>query len=241
MVAVLDDYFDVPLSELDALDIGASTGIIDNYLADYFGSMLGIDIDKAAIESATRSFSKDNLIFRPGDALATDLPDDSVDVVICSQIYEHVPDAHAMASEIFRVLRPGGVCYFAAGNRLMWNEPHYNLPLLAAIPRPLAHWYIRMAGKATHYHELHFSYWGLRRLVQRFEIIDYTTPMISDPDKFGVGYMIPAGSRKQAIAKRVARFAYWLVPSYIWLLRKPGVFGAQQGGSAVDRKNRSLS
>lgn len=233
MVAALSDYFDVPLWELNALDIGASTGIIDNYLADHFGSLLGIDIDAAAIESARSTFHKDNLTFRVGDALSTNLPSSSVDVVICSQIYEHVPDAYAMVEEIFRVLRPGGICYFAAGNRLKWNEPHYNLPLLSAIPRPLAHLYIRISGKATHYHELHFSYWGLRKLIKPFELIDYTSSMIRCPDKFGVGYMIPPGTPKQAIAKMVAKFAYWLVPGYIWLLRKPDAFFAQQNVAGV--------
>ncbi|MEW5837384.1 MAG: class I SAM-dependent methyltransferase [Pseudomonadota bacterium] len=231
MVAVLGDYFDVPLKQLRVLDVGASTGIIDNHLAGYFHSVLGIDIDKDAITHARKSFQRDNLEFREGDALSTNLPSESVDIIICSQIYEHVPDAYAMMDEIFRVLRPGGICYFAAGNRLMLNEPHYGLPLLSAIPRPLAHLYIRMAGKASHYHELHFSYWGLRKLIKRFELVDYTVNMIEQPDKFGVAYMIPPGTRKQAIAKLVSKFAFWLVPSYIWLLRKPGVATSQKGAA----------
>jgi SAM-dependent methyltransferase len=221
MVAVLTDYFDVPLSQLDALDLGASTGIIDNYLADHFHAVTGLDIDDKAIQSASNRFQKGNLVFQVGDALDTKLPSASVDVVICSQVYEHVPDAKAMIDEIFRLLRPGGICYFAAGNRFAWNEPHYNLPLLSAIPRPLAHRYIRLAGKAHHYHELHFSYWGLRRLVRRFEVHDYTGKLIEDPKTYKVEYMIPPGSRKHRIAKAIVRHAYWLVPSYIWLLRKP--------------------
>lgn len=228
MVAVLDDYFEVPLQDLHVLDVGASTGIIDNYLADHFKIVHGIDIDTEAIRFANETFRKDNLTFCRGDALETKFPEDSFDIVICSQVYEHVPDAYAMISEIFRVLRPGGVCYFAAGNRLRWNEPHYNLPLLSAIPRPLAHVYIRATGKASHYHELHYSYWGLKRLVKPFEIFDYTVKMINSPDRFGVEYMIPPGTRNQTMALTVAKHAYWLVPGYIWLLRKPGVFVTRQ-------------
>ena len=222
MVAALADYFDVPLASLSVLDVGASTGIIDNHLAKHFQSVIGLDIDKRAIESAKANFDRSNLEFREGDALATGLQDNSVDVVICSQIYEHVPDAQAMMDEIFRVLRPGGICYFAASNRFMWNEPHYHLPLLSAIPRPLAHIYIRLAGKASHYHELHFSYWGLRRLIRRFDLVDYTRKMIERPEQFGVEYMIEPGTRKHAIAKAITKYAFWMVPSYIWLLKKPG-------------------
>lgn len=222
MVAVLSDYFDVSLKELRLLDIGASTGIIDNHLAEHFYSVMGIDIDKKAIEYAKRTFQRNNLTFREGDALSTNLPNESVDIVVCSQIYEHVSDAYAMMDEIYRVLRPGGVCYFAANNRLMWNEPHYNLPLLAAIPRPLAHLYVRITGKASHYHELHFSYWGLRKLVKRFKLVDYTANVVNYPDKFGISYMMPPGTRKQAIAKALCKIVFWLVPGYIWLLQKPG-------------------
>jgi SAM-dependent methyltransferase len=80
------------------------------------------------------------------DALHLPFADDSLDVVICSHVYEHVPEPVQMFREIHRVLCMGGVCYFSAGNRLMWNEPHYNLPLLSVLPRPLAHLYIRLAG-----------------------------------------------------------------------------------------------
>ena len=86
--------------------------------------------------------------------------DESFDIVICSHVYEHVPDPERMFDQIHRVLKPGGVCYFSAGNRLMWNEPHYDLPLLSVLPRPLAHLYIRLAGKADRYHEKHLTYWG---------------------------------------------------------------------------------
>lgn len=222
MVAVLNHYFKDSLSNLQVLDVGASTGIIDNYLANHFGSVIGMDIDQRGIDAAGEQFSKRNLQFMVGDAMDTGLSENSVDVVICSQVYEHVPDSMKMMEEIYRILRPAGICYFAASNRIMWNEPHYNLPLLSVIPRPLAHWYVRLSGKATRYHELHYSYWGLMKLIKRVQLIDYTARMIEDPTTYSVEYMLAAGSGKQSIAKAMLRYAYWLVPGYIWLLRKPG-------------------
>lgn len=222
MVAVLREHFREPLETLDLLNVGGSAGIIDNHLAHAFRQVTSIDIDTKAVDYAQAHFLRDNLEFEVGDAMNMRFEDGSFDVVICSQVYEHVPDANTMMEEINRVLKPGGVVYFAAGNRLMFNEPHYHLPLLSVVPRPLAHIYVRLAGKADHYYEKHLSWWGLRRLTDKFEVIDYTPRIVANPTAYQADYMVKPGSRKQVIAGFMARHLIWLVPGYIWLLEKPG-------------------
>lgn len=236
MVAVLQNHLNAPLNELSVLNVGGAAGKIDNYLADFFKSVISIDIDEAAIEQAKHDFHKPNLEFRLGDAMRLGFADNSFDVVICSQVYEHVPSPELMMEEIFRVLAPGGICYFAATNRFIWNEPHYNLPLLSAIPRPLAHIYIRLAGKAEQYYELHYSYWGLRHIVRQFILHDYTKALLKEPAKYHIEYMVPPGSLKAAIAGIIAGVAYWLVPGYIWLLEKPGVSGQAGNMAGIEQK-----
>jgi SAM-dependent methyltransferase len=220
MLAVLDDFLPKPLAECKVLNVGGSAGAIDNFLADHARRVVGIDIDDGAIQHAQETFVKENLEFQVADALNLPFDDAGFDVVICSHVYEHVPDPVRMFAEIHRVLRPGGICYFSAGNRLMWNEPHYNLPLLAILPRPLAHVYIRLAGKADYYHEKHLTYWGLKSLVRGFARNDYTVRMINEPDRFHTAYMLPAGSMKARIAAIVAGWFYWALPGYIWVLQK---------------------
>ncbi|QKQ26308.1 class I SAM-dependent methyltransferase [Candidatus Reidiella endopervernicosa] len=165
--------------------------------------------------------SKEGLTFEIGDAMNMKYEANSFDVVICSQVYEHVPDAAMLMQEMFRVLKPGGAIYFSAGNRLMFNEPHYNLPLLSVLPRPLAHLYLKMSGRGDHYYEKHFTYWGLKRLVRAFEVIDYTPLILSKPEKYKTEYMVKPGSNKQKIAAFISKYMIWLVPGYIWILKNP--------------------
>ena len=140
ILAILQDFLNQNLlSSLCLLDVGSSTGIIDNFLADHSLKVTGIDIDKEAIEYAQQTFQKHNLDFMVDDLMNLSFPDNTFDVIVCTQIYEHVPDARTMMKEIFRVLKPGGICYFAAGNRLAVMEPHYRLFFLSIIPRQLAH------------------------------------------------------------------------------------------------------
>ncbi len=220
MAAVLADYLPEPLTHYDLLNVGGSAGIIDNYLADHFHRVVSIDIDEPAVKHAQENYNRHNLSFQLADAMNLPFEDGSFDIVVCSHVYEHVPDADKMFREIYRALKQGGICYFSAGNRLMWNEPHYNLPLLSILPRPLAHIYIRLAGKGSHYHEKHLSYWGLRTLAKDFSCTDYTAKLVTESEKYHTSYMIPPGSLKAKIAAAILKHAYWACPGYIWVLEK---------------------
>jgi 2-polyprenyl-3-methyl-5-hydroxy-6-metoxy-1,4-benzoquinol methylase len=220
MLAVLRTELGEDLSEKRVIDIGASTGFIANSLADHFKSFVGIDIDEEAIAHAKSICAHDNLEFKVDDAMNISFADESFDIAICSHIYEHVPNDERLMSEIARVLVDGGVCYFTAGNRFQFIEPHYHLPLLSVIPQGWAHYYLRATGKGAHYYERHRSYWDLLKLVRGFERVDYTHRVIAQPTLYETRYMIRQGSLKQFVGIFVSRYMRWLVPTYIWLLKK---------------------
>ncbi|MFC4528480.1 class I SAM-dependent methyltransferase [Dyella halodurans] len=220
MLAVLEDALGPEkLAKARVLNVGCSTGIIDEVLSSRAREVTGIDIDVHAITLAAQRCSKPNTTFKVGDAMALDFPDASMDVVICSQVYEHVPNPAKMMDEIYRVLATGGVCYFAATNRLCVMEQHYKLPFLSIIPVSWAHRYLRLLGRGRFYHERHFTLSGLRKLTERFLVDDYTAKIVDDPDRFRARYMIK--SRLKVIAGRIfVQVAYWCFPGYIWILRK---------------------
>lgn len=59
--------------------------------------------------------------------MSLSFPNNSFDVVTCSQVYEHVLDGGRMMDKKFCVLKLAGICYFAAGNLLAIEEHHHQL------------------------------------------------------------------------------------------------------------------
>jgi len=223
IIAVLNNWYQTnpgDLADKKMLDVGASTGAMDYFMADDLGEVYGIDIDRSAIELATREYKKKNLQFTLGDAMDLKFSDESFDVIVCSHVYEHVPDADRLMKEMYRVLKPDGIVFFSAGNRFAIMEPHYRLPFLSFPPKWLANLYLKVLKRGSHYYEEHRSYWGLKKLVRDFELHDYTQRIILSPREYCVDYMIQPGGVKQRIASIVARYAQYVVPGYMWVLKK---------------------
>ncbi len=216
MVKALEHYFGHDkLRKLRVLDVGASTGIIDNILAKSFGSVTGIDIDKVALYYARSKYKKQNLTFKLGDAMKLQFKDNSFDVVICAHVYEHVPSAKNMFNEIYRVLKPKGVCYLAAINSLWPMEPHYDLLFLSWLPKKLANIYTKIFDKADKYHETPQNYWQLSQIVRDsgFKRVDYTDKIINNPEIFGY-------PKIWKILSPISLLAPFLSPTFFWILKK---------------------
>jgi len=140
ILAVLRDFYPKEfLVEATLADIGCSTGIILNFLADYIKEAVGFDIDKGAIGFAQHNYQNHKIRFQEGDALKIPLASETTDIVICGHVYEHVPDQEKLVSEIYRILKRGGICYFIARNKYTIMEAHYHLPFLAWLPKRAAH------------------------------------------------------------------------------------------------------
>jgi len=208
--------------ETRLLDIGCSTGILTRHYAEFFGKVVGVDIDDGAVEWARQNRAAYNVSYKVGDSMELPFLTGDFELVTCTHIYEHVPDSQRMLDEIHRVLRPGGMCFFAAENRLRVWDGHYNLPFVTVLPRPLANLYVRVTGRGQRRYETHRTLWGLKRLVRAFEVTDYTRAVVRDPKRFEATDMIWPGSPKQKAANVILTVAYWASPTYLWILRKPG-------------------
>ncbi len=194
-----------PLASSICLDAGCSSGIITSALAPLFAKMIGLDFDVIAlaniVPSATRS-----VLFIQGDLMSLPLSDNAVDVVICAQVYEHVPDDQVMMDEIYRILKPGGIVFLSGPNKLFPIELHYAMPFLHWLPSRIPDGYVRLLGRGDHYYEHSRSLWGLRKLVSRFEVCDITVDLLLTP------YLI----RSSFILRMIK-----LVPRVIWTFFEP--------------------
>lgn len=197
------------------LDIGCSFGFILESLTPDGGVGIGVDIDKN-VGSGGRRIS-----FARADAENLPFSSASFDVVICNHVYEHTDNPNRMFAEIRRVMNDSGICYFAGPNKYDLIEPHYGLPFLSWLPGPLANLYMRITGKGERYSERPYSYTRIKRLLDSFEVIDYTKKIVSDPGRFEATDILPPGSFKRWFAALLLRTAPYFFPGYVFILRKP--------------------
>jgi len=218
--AIISDFSKNDFKTGRCLEVGCSTGMNTNYLADFFGDCTGIDIDDKAVNYGFLH-RKPNAGFVVGDAMYLPFPDNFFEVVVCNHVYEHVPDSHQLMKEIFRVLKPRGFCYFAAGNKYSVIEGHYTLPFLSWLPKPIADIYLQISRKGTKYYENHLSYFQLKHLVQKFSVTDYTLKIIHHPDQFGADDMIRPDSIICKLPVFFLKGIHFFIPTYIFILTKP--------------------
>ena len=243
IVAVLYDYWGRQARLKTVVDVGCSTGIMTRRFAAAFHRVIGLDTDHVGVNNGARlaiqaGLPPERLQFCGADGCRIPLATDSVDAVICNQVYEHVDDQEGLMAEIHRVLRPGGLCYFGIGTRHVLIEGHYKLPFLSWLPHRVADLYMRLAGKRARYDVRLLSYRNLRKLVRRFGVIDYTISIIRQPELY-------AESHQSAIRRWVQRWPIWsleallpLVPVHVWVLVKPGQEIGPAAGQFIRRHKR---
>ncbi len=237
VIAVLSDYWQGGVVSKTVVDVGCSTGIMTRRFASAFGRVIGLDTDGVGVGNGARlavhaGIGPGRLQFCGGDGCRMPLADSSVDGVICNQVYEHVDDQTGLMDEIWRVLRPGGVCYFGIGTRHVLIEGHYKLPFLSWLPHRLADIYMKLAGKRVRYDVRLLSYRHLCTLVRGFKVVDYTVDIIKRPQQFADG-------RRGRVRRTVQRGPVWLlnlilplIPVHVWVLVKPS---AESPSARIER------
>lgn len=120
---------------LKVLDVGCGTGDYAFELEKYVKKVIGVEPFQRAFKKALkrRQSLNSNVIF-------SNLPIEdfhssyNFDVAISLTTLEHMPNAEVSYDQVFKLLRPGGILYLTAPNKLWPIEPHYGLPFLGWLP-----------------------------------------------------------------------------------------------------------
>ncbi|MFC1794120.1 class I SAM-dependent methyltransferase [Planctomycetota bacterium] len=131
------------------LEIGCGIGTIVNELGSKNHNIIGIDISGEAIEYGKKKYSDINLEVQAAETLPYE--DESFEVVLSFDLFEHIAEIDKHISEVRRVLRPGGYYLFQTPNRysniiyetlwtksLQWRKYHPSLHSPGQLRRRMA-------------------------------------------------------------------------------------------------------
>lgn len=220
---ILEEFGDIRLAGARVLDLGASHLLIARGLAQCGADVVGVDVDHRALAHGMAEAEANPglwLCAVAGSGMSLPFADSVFDVVVCNHVYEHVPNPDTLVVEIKRVLREGGVCYFAGGHKYQIMEPHYRLPFLSWLPKRWSGGWLRWARLADHYDIQFLTQPKLRQLLGVFDNARNLTPdLLARASEFRIG----AGWLQTLVARlprRLLAVLARLSPTHLWLLTK---------------------
>ena len=115
-IHLIENCFDNKQS-FNLLDIGCGKGYITNQVKNRFpnAEISALDYSLAAIDFAFDNFK--NIDFIVADAYNLPYSDHYFDVIVCNNIWEHVPDPLNMLKEIMKVLKKNGYLIISTPSR----------------------------------------------------------------------------------------------------------------------------
>ena len=104
-------------------------------------------------------------------------------------------------------LRPGGVLYLLAPNRVWPLEVHYGLPFLSWLPLPIANQYLRWTGRGTDYSDACYAptYRGFAKEMRAYPELVWQCVLPGDPTATKAGAPVRC------------RTGMWLLRRYLWM------------------------
>lgn len=104
------------------LDAGCGCGYGSYHLATNGAKrVIGVDIATEAIEYARSHYSSENLEFAMTDVRTLALPSETLDAVVCLEVFEHVADSERLLAECRRVLKPSGRIIVSTPNKQVFS------------------------------------------------------------------------------------------------------------------------
>ena len=179
-----------PLNECEVLDMGCGIGGLSIPTASRVRSIKGIDLSKSYIticEEKATSRGLDNAEFEVRSLFELE-EKERYDIVLCSDVLEHVSNQNELLKKIVQTLKDGGVFYLTTNNKYWPMEGHYGLLFLSYQSREKALKRIIRKKKGNVYNVYPISYKDLRNLLARHPIeYEFKPPRNPENTAYKVG------------------------------------------------------
>lgn len=160
--------YDVPIKNKVVLDLGCYDGAISlGYLEYGARKVIGVDIDSDAVAIAKSQNAGENVEFFNSTTGSIPLDDNSVDTIVCYDVFEHMANPAEMLLDIHRVLKPEGQILIGTTS---WKNP-FAPHLWSTMPVPYVH--------------IFFSEKTILRTCKRVYHSDWYKPTFHDLDENG--------------------------------------------------------
>jgi len=103
------------------LDAGSGTGYGAAELAQSAGSVVGLEIDRDAVEFARSNYPLPNLSFEAGSCTAMPFAAQSFDLIVAFEVIEHLAEFRKFLDECARVLAPRGLFIVSSPNKKYYD------------------------------------------------------------------------------------------------------------------------
>jgi len=153
-----------------AVEIGAGEGHISQFIVKSFNqsSIILTDIYKERLEEAEKRLGiQPNITFQKEDICQLSFANESLDLVVCCEVLEHISNYEKGLNEIYRVVKKNGYFLISVPREPLWR-----------ILNMARGKYIRDLGN-TPTHINHWSSTSIKKLVQKsgFEVLKIQKPI----------------------------------------------------------------
>ena len=114
---IFDELLQEDISGKYLLDAGCGTGWFSKKACERGAQVVSMDLGEGLLSEVKKKCNSSRIV---GSILEIPFNENTFDIIVSSEVIEHVPDPYQAIEELFRVLKPGGTLVLTTPNKLWY-------------------------------------------------------------------------------------------------------------------------